>query len=100
MELLETAILKDFLLALFGGHSPIAIYNDFSHLLSQSIRWAGIWLQNSMMAVDSLFAASKDATEILAENLVSSTDSLLEQHQDQVKASRAALRKDQIFLWS
>lgn len=47
---------------------------------------AGTGICNPTMAVDNLFAASKEAMEIFA---------LLGWHQDQVKASRVTLQKDQ-----
>lgn len=87
---------KELLLALFVGHNPITIDNDFHCLLSQSVRQAGIGLWNPTMAVDRLFVASQEVTEILAEKLVASIF-LLQWHWDQVKASRAALQKNRMM---
>lgn len=42
MEPVETAIKEHCLLALFGEHIPIAIDDNFHHLMSHSVRRAGI----------------------------------------------------------
>lgn len=49
------------------------------------------------MAADFLFVASKDAMEILSDNLVLDAEFLLEQHQDQMKVLMTALQKDRVM---
>lgn len=88
------AIQEHFLLELFSGHMPITVDDDFHHLLSHSIRRARLGIWNPTMVADHLYEPSKEATEILAENLASGDEFSLEAHQDKVKALRAALRKD------
>lgn len=74
--------MEDFLLALFGRHTPITIDNNFCCLLSHSVRQARIGTQNLRQATDGLIAALKKAMEILAENLAFGGRFTLEQHWD------------------
>lgn len=76
----ETAIQEHFLQALFGGHTPITIDDNFCCLLSHSVRRAKLGIRNPMVVVDHLFEASKEATEILVRNLASGDKLSLEAH--------------------
>ncbi len=53
----ETTTCEDFLPAVFGGHTPLAINDNLLSLLSHSIKRAGLGIWKPTLAVDFLFAA-------------------------------------------
>ncbi|KAL7451366.1 hypothetical protein ACHAXS_000248 [Conticribra weissflogii] len=90
----KTTIRLDFLPALVGGSTSITSDDNFCQLLGHSIKMGGIGIDNPTLVADRLFAASKSATSILVNNLVISTNFLVEAHCSMILQASAQLRKD------
>lgn len=91
----KAAIRSDFLPALFRGTTPITIDDNFCCLLSHGIKMGSIGICNPTKVADHLFAASKEATAILAKNLAANADFLVKAHCAQVQQALAAMHCDQ-----
>lgn len=91
---IKAAIHSDFLPALFGRTTPMTIDNDFSCLLSHSVKMGGIGIRNPTTVPDCIFAASKEAAALLPKTLMANANFLIEAHCDQVWQAAAAMRHD------
>lgn len=83
--------LMDFLPALFGGTTQLRVDDNFRRLLSHSIKRGGLGIRNPTAVANRLFQASKEATTILAANLMHHNAFSVEAHCAQVQQAVAAM---------
>jgi hypothetical protein len=91
---LEKEIRSNFLPALLGVESISA---EMRQLMANGVKQAGLGIRNPVETADILFAASKDACQVLTDSLVDGTAFNLAEHKASVRKASTEARKQRVL---